>query len=456
MLDGNNPEIIEKLISELKTKSSKCQTLEELVSLTFDFKFDYFNIKPLQNKDELITLLKILSQKKPKKILEIGTAGGGTLFLLSKIASENATIISIDLPGGPFGGELYPDWKIPIFECFKEKSQKIHLLRCNSHLPSSIEKIKKIIGDEKLDFLFIDGDHTYEGVKQDFENYSKLVKLGGIIAFHDINTGPEELVGGVPKFWNEISSKFFVSELKDEKKFHSYGIGILFFEPLKTMSTPYKKMIETVLDIQNKKIENFRNKFEKPNDIINTHPFSALLNIYSGREDLQNQFPEAKEGDFRNLLSWAIDFGIKEYEDVLKQEKVLSENELIKSKLETDLEITLNLINSEKTKILERLSSLKAKREEFEKILKTALETTSRQEEITSGFKKFTQLQSFEKELENKRQLSQELYLKESEIKNKIEQRRIELEASARELKSKVHDRKAKSEMKNGLPSVRS
>jgi predicted O-methyltransferase YrrM len=40
--------------------------------------------------------------------------------------------------------------------------------------------------DNKVDFLFIDADHSYEGVKKDFEMYSPLVRKGGIIAFHDI------------------------------------------------------------------------------------------------------------------------------------------------------------------------------------------------------------------------------------------------------------------------------
>lgn len=143
--------------------------------------------------------------------------------------------------------------------------------------------------------------------------------------------------------------------------------------------------------------------------------------------------------------------GFKEYEDVLKQEKVLSEKQLTKSKLETDLESAQNLINSEKAKIVGELNSLRAKREEIEKILKAALETTSREEEITSGLKKFTQLQSLEKELENKRQSSQELNSKESGIKNKIEQRKIQLETKAHELKSKSNDLSAKSEVMSKL-----
>lgn len=213
----------------------------------------------------------------------------------------------------------------------------------------------------------------------------------------------------------------------------------LFEEKLKLASNEEKKLSIQITEfeiMQGKLItqnESIKAKHENLNKLIRDKEENSqkCLELESELNQLTSLIQKDKEITF---IEKEILKGFKEYEDVLKQEKVLSENELIKSKLETDLEITLNLINSEKTKILE-----------------TALETTSRQEEITSGFKKFTQLQSFEKELENKRQFSEELYLKESEIKNKIEQGRIELEASARELKSKAQDLKAKSEKKDGL-----
>ena len=53
--------------------------------------------------------------------------------------------------------------------------------------------------------------------------------------------------------------------------------------------------------------------------------------------------------------------GFEKYELVLKQEKILSEKELAKSKLEMDLESVQNLINSEKAKLLGELNSLRAK-----------------------------------------------------------------------------------------------
>ena len=67
-----------------------------------------------------------------------------------------------------------------------------------------MQKIKAILKDNKVDFLFIDGDHSHEGVKKDFEMYSPLVRKGGIIAFHDI------VPFGYPtlhKFWNEVKVK---------------------------------------------------------------------------------------------------------------------------------------------------------------------------------------------------------------------------------------------------------
>jgi cephalosporin hydroxylase len=58
------------------------------------------SIKPNQVRYEVAKLLDVLAEVKPKVILEIGTAGGGTLFLFTRVADPEAKIISVDLPGG--------------------------------------------------------------------------------------------------------------------------------------------------------------------------------------------------------------------------------------------------------------------------------------------------------------------------------------------------------------------
>lgn len=58
----------------------------------------------VQKLTELSPLIKLLKRRKINIVLEIGTFKGGTLYMLCKIARPNAMLISIDLPGGPFGG----------------------------------------------------------------------------------------------------------------------------------------------------------------------------------------------------------------------------------------------------------------------------------------------------------------------------------------------------------------
>mgnify|MGYP001772940465 CR=1 FL=1 len=72
---------------------------------------------------------------KPKTILEIGTARGGTLFLFAQVADPEATIISIDLLE-VFGGG-YPLWRIPIYKAFAKGRQRIYLVRSDSHDPQN-------------------------------------------------------------------------------------------------------------------------------------------------------------------------------------------------------------------------------------------------------------------------------------------------------------------------------
>ncbi len=59
--------------------------------------------KPLQVQSELCQLLGIIQKMQSTRVLEIGTASGGTLFLLARAASPDALLMSLDLPTGDGG-----------------------------------------------------------------------------------------------------------------------------------------------------------------------------------------------------------------------------------------------------------------------------------------------------------------------------------------------------------------
>lgn len=179
---------------------------------------------PLQLESEFVPFLEILLEMRPSTILEIGTHKGGTLFLLTRTLAQSGHIVSIDLPGGPFGGGFSP-WRIPLYRFFSGKRQSMSLMRANSHLPGTVKQFEQITAGRLLDVLFIDGDHSYDGVKKDFEYYSPYVKAGGIIVFHDIVEGP--MAGGVHALWMELKKQHRHREFVEDWTQGSCGIGIL-------------------------------------------------------------------------------------------------------------------------------------------------------------------------------------------------------------------------------------
>lgn len=182
-------------------------------------------IRPSQVVSEISQLLKILKKDKPRYILEIGTGNGGNLFLFSRIASEDAQIIGLDMRGGGFGGG-YAKWRARLYKSFALYNQKIYLVEGDSHKQSTLDKVKNILKGKKLDFLFIDGDHTYEGAKKDFEMYKDLVKKKGIIALHDIAKSDTKECK-VDKFWGEIKKKYKGLEIIENKSQGWGGIGVI-------------------------------------------------------------------------------------------------------------------------------------------------------------------------------------------------------------------------------------
>jgi predicted O-methyltransferase YrrM len=174
--------------------------------------------------EEAIALMERVGRLRPKVILEIGTAGGGSLVLLCRAAPPDATIITVDLPHHSGG---YHWTKVPLYRSFARSKQKLHLVRGDSHSSSTLAALSAHLLNREVDFLLIDGDNGYDGVKRDFSLYSSLVRPGGVIAFHDIRPHFREDIK-VDRLWCELTPRYRHEELIADPTSNGYGIGLLY------------------------------------------------------------------------------------------------------------------------------------------------------------------------------------------------------------------------------------
>lgn len=181
------------------------------------------DVRILQKDGEIAALCRRVHELAPRIVVEIGTAGGGTLMLLAEAAPRDATLISLDLPH-PVG---YRRHRERVYAALGRGKQRIVLLREDSHEAATVERVRAAAG-APVDFLFIDGDHSAAGVSRDFVLYAPLVRPGGLIAFHDIVPGPEKSVGGVPAFWRDLKPAHpEAEEFVEDWQQGGYGIGVV-------------------------------------------------------------------------------------------------------------------------------------------------------------------------------------------------------------------------------------
>jgi cephalosporin hydroxylase len=185
-------------------------------------------IDPIQVRSELRDFLLLVQRLEPRALVEIGTARGGTLFLFTRVAAPDAMLVTVDLSSAHdsrFGAEDISRRR-PLYESFAIHEQRVEFVIGDSHAPETVARVRAVLAGRPVDVLFIDGDHSFEGVSRDFELYRELVRAGGVIAFHDIVPGPVDAVGGVPEFWQAIRTND-ARELVEDPSQTGYGIGVL-------------------------------------------------------------------------------------------------------------------------------------------------------------------------------------------------------------------------------------
>ncbi len=168
----------------------------------------------IQKGSEFAALLELACMDPPRTIVEIGSATGGTLLAWRRAFPE-ARILSIDLPGGPYSAGD------PIV-----LPSGVELIVGDSHQQTTLDELVRRLDGDPVDLLFIDGDHTFMGVRSDFAMYGPLVRSMGVIAFHDICQHPMMPDVEVSKFWRQLKWPGWRYEVVTEPDTWG-GIGVL-------------------------------------------------------------------------------------------------------------------------------------------------------------------------------------------------------------------------------------
>jgi predicted O-methyltransferase YrrM len=149
-----------------------------------------------------------------RKALEKYAAGTSTAIEIGVFEGVNTVIIckTMAKEGKAFG--IDPFFKGKFGLCYHKIIAQLHLKR--NRVGKKVDLIEKLSFDaagdvpEKVDFIFIDGDHSYEGIHKDWQLYADKVKPGGIIALHDTTIIAAEIdwvVQGSVHYYNEVIKK---------------------------------------------------------------------------------------------------------------------------------------------------------------------------------------------------------------------------------------------------------
>ena len=145
------------------------------------------------------------------RIVEIGVFEGFTTRMLAEASDGDAVVFGVD----PFfAGRLGICWGLRVAEVFNRRylaTGKVKLVRT----------LSTVVGEEvpgSVDFVFIDGDHTLEGITSDWEFWSIRVRPNGIIALHDtlLRSGKGDTV--------ELGShRYFDAHIRYDRRFRIIG-----------------------------------------------------------------------------------------------------------------------------------------------------------------------------------------------------------------------------------------